>query len=81
MVTTIQIDSDTKNLLESMKMYPRETYGQLIMRLIENSPSENVDRESLIESVEIMSNLETMRNIAEALKDSPELTKKNWTRV
>ncbi len=33
--TTIQITAETKKLLESLKKYRRETYNDLIMRILE----------------------------------------------
>ena len=40
MVTTIQLDEKTKQKLDMMKIHPRETYGKVIERLIENDESE-----------------------------------------
>jgi len=36
MYTTIQISSDLKELLEKMKLYERETYNEIIERLVED---------------------------------------------
>jgi PHD/YefM family antitoxin component YafN of YafNO toxin-antitoxin module len=66
--TTIQINKDLKKELDSLKVHSRETYNDLILRLINNGNSEE-DKESLIETIEILSNPETMRNIAEALEE------------
>jgi len=33
--TTIQISTDTRNKLEALKVYPRETWDDIINRLIE----------------------------------------------
>lgn len=35
-VTTIQLRDKTKNSLASLKMYPRETYDEVIERLLED---------------------------------------------
>ena len=40
MVTTIQVTEETKDALERMKLYPRETYEEVICRLIEISKEE-----------------------------------------
>lgn len=68
MVTTIQVDEKLKEKLDSLKIHHRETYNELIQRLISCSSPREVDRDSLIETIEVLSNPETMRDIAEALK-------------
>lgn len=35
-LTTIQLYEDTKKMLEQKKQHPRETYDQVIKRIIEN---------------------------------------------
>lgn len=55
--TTIQVDEETKKMLERMKMFPRETYNQVIERLARKEAEE----ETL--------SPETVRNIEESLKD------------
>ncbi|MGC8561638.1 MAG: DUF7557 family protein [Thermoplasmata archaeon] len=35
-ITTIQVKEDTKKTLQSMKLHPRETYEEVIERLIED---------------------------------------------
>jgi len=57
MVTTIQLEERIKNKLEEIKMYPRETYGRVIERLIQLSSEE----EEL--------STETIKNIELALED------------
>ena len=68
MVTTIQIDKKVKVKLDKLKIHYRETYNELISRLLERIPTET-DKESLIETINVLSDPETMKNIAEALKD------------
>ena len=68
MATTIQIDNSVKRKLDLLKFHKRETYNDLIFRLIENFPKA-VDKESLTETIEILSDPETMRNIAEGLEE------------
>ena len=64
MVTTIQIDEKIKDKLDKLKIHHRETYNELISRLI-TSPISNskVDKESLIETIEVLSDPETMEGI------------------
>lgn len=69
MVTTIQIDEKLKAKLDNLKVHHRETYNELLLRLIDNCSPANADRESLIETIEILSDPETMRDIAQALDD------------
>jgi hypothetical protein len=57
MVTTIQVTEKTKNTLKRMKLSSKETYEEVILRLIEISREE-----------EELSN-ETIQNIEKALKD------------
>jgi len=69
MVTTIQIDEKLKSKLDALKVHHRETYNELISRLINNSSPVNADRESLIETLEVLSDPEMMAGIAEGLRD------------
>ena len=67
MVTTIQLDEHTKNLLNNLKRHHRESYNELLSRLIEVYQS-GADRENLIETLEIMSDPSAMRDIAEGIE-------------
>ena len=69
MVTTIQVDEKLKSKLDLLKIHRRESYNELILRLIEMPSPKNVDRESLIETIEVLSNPDLMRGIAEALEE------------
>lgn len=60
MVTTIQLTEETKKALESLKLFPRETYEDVISRLVEISKEE----EEL--------STETIQNIEKALEDVKE---------
>jgi len=68
-ITTIQLDSKIKEKLDKLKVHHRETYNELISRLISNTSPSNADRESLIETIEVLSDPEAMRDIAKGLKD------------
>ena len=69
MVTTIQIDEKVKEKLDKLKVHYRESYNDLIIRMLSSCTSQNVSRDSLIETVEILSDPETMRDIVEALEE------------
>jgi hypothetical protein len=68
MVTTIQIEEGLKAGLDKLKIHPRETYNELISRIISSCSPQNASRESLIETIEILSNPDTMKNIGIALQ-------------
>ncbi len=67
MVTTIQIDETTKALLDKIKVHHRETYDELVRRLFERY-SNNYANEELVETIEIISDPETMREIVEGVE-------------
>lgn len=69
MVTTIQIDEKVKEKLDKLKVHYRESYNDLIIRILGSCTPQNVSRDSLIETIEILSDPETMRDIAEALEE------------
>ena len=69
MVTTIQVDEKLKEKLDKLKVHYRETYNELISRLINSSSPQKLDRESLIDTIEILSDPETMRSIAKGIED------------
>jgi len=69
MVTTIQIDEELKKRLDLLKIHRRETYNEILFRLLANCSLGDVDKESLIETLEVLSDPETMRNIADALEN------------
>ncbi len=68
MITTIQLDNKLKEKLDKLKIHHRESYNELITRLIENCSPSKMDKESLIETIEVLSDPKTMREIAEALE-------------
>ncbi|MFA5019633.1 MAG: antitoxin VapB family protein [Candidatus Pacearchaeota archaeon] len=69
MATTIQIDEKVKDKLDKLKVHHRESYNDLIIRILSSCSPQNVSKESLIETVEILSDPDTMREIAEALEE------------
>ena len=52
MVTTIQLDEKTKEELEKMKLFPRETYNEVIIRLVMTSQEETELSEETIKNIE-----------------------------
>ncbi len=68
MVTTIQVDEILKKKLDSLKIHRRETYNELLFRLVNLSSPRNFDRESLVDTIEVLSDSKTMREITEALE-------------
>lgn len=68
-ITTIQIDTGMKEKLEKLKIHHRETYNELLVRLISQNSPQNLDRESLIETIEVLSDPEMMRGIGQGLED------------
>ena len=69
MVTTIQIEEKLKKKLDKLKVNHRESYNELIMRLVNVSSPKKADRDSLIETIEILSDPDTMREIAKGMDD------------
>jgi len=67
MVTTIQINEDLKKKLDKLKIHHRESYNDLIQRFVDNCSLQEVDKESLIATIEILSDPELMRGIKDAL--------------
>ena len=70
MITTIQIDNELKTKLDSLKVHHRESYNELISRIIGNCKKEDIDKESLLETLEILSDPDFMRELSESLKES-----------
>jgi len=52
MVTTIQLEQKTKKELERMKIFPRETYNEVIIRLVLTSREETELSEQTIKNIE-----------------------------
>jgi len=69
MISTIQLDKKTKEKLDNLKIHNRETYNELLLRLLENNSPISASRESLIETLEVLSDSELMKGISEALNE------------
>ena len=72
MVTTIQIDEDLKEKLDNLKIHHRESYNCLIQRIVENfsaGDDNDIDKESLIATIDVLSDPELMKGIKEGLEE------------
>ena len=69
MITTIQVDRDVKEHLDKLKIHERESYNDVIERIISEGKNVKIDEESLKETIDILSDPETLRDIAEALSE------------
>jgi predicted transcriptional regulator len=72
MVTTIQIDEKVKAKLDTLKIHRRESYNELISRLIDSSSPRTVSRDTMIETLEILSDPELMKGIEKGIQDIEE---------
>ena len=68
METNIRLNSDIKKKLDLMKVHSRESYNDVIARVVGNM-KRKIDEESLKETIDILSDPETMRDLAEAFED------------
>ena len=66
-VSTITLNKNVKKQLDGLKSHPRESYNEVIIRLLSGGKSINLD--SLKETIEIMSDPETMRSLAKSMDD------------
>ncbi|MSS74892.1 hypothetical protein EXS73_01620 [Candidatus Pacearchaeota archaeon] len=67
MVTTIQLDESIKSKLDILKTHHRETYNDLLKRLLERY--EGGDNEALVDTIEVMGDAQKMRDLAQAMDD------------
>jgi hypothetical protein len=72
MITTVQLDKRTKAKLDNLKIHNRESYNDLILRLIGGSSPSKASRESLIETISVLSDSETMKRLSKALNEKAE---------
>ena len=80
METNIRLDSNIKKKLDSMKIHSRESYNEVVTRIIGNM-KKNIDEESLRETIEVLSDPETMRDIAEALENYDKGKFVSWEKI
>jgi len=69
MATTIQIDEILKEKLDELKIHHRESYNALIQRILENCALNPINNESLVATIEVLSDPNLMRGIKEALEE------------
>ena len=69
MVTTIQINEDLKEKLDQLKIHDRESYNSLLQRVLENCALNSTDEESLLATIEVLSDPKLMLGIKEALEE------------
>lgn len=69
METTIRLNGNVKRKLDSLKVHSRESYNDVIARVVDECGTSKVDEESLRETIEVLSDPQAMRNIAEALEE------------
>ena len=69
METTIRLNNSVKEKLDLIKVHARESYNDVINRMVGEYKTLNVDEESLRETVEILGDPEILKDIAEALND------------
>jgi len=80
METNIRLDSNIKKKLDSMKIHSRESYNEVVTRIIGNM-KKSIDEESLRETIEVLSDPETMRDIAEALENYDKGKFVSWEKI
>lgn len=72
MITTIQVEENTKNNLDKLKIHERESYNEVIRRMLSECSGKRIDEGCLKETIDILSDPETLRDIAEALNEYSE---------
>ncbi len=70
METTIRLNKSVKNKLDSFKIHPNESYNDALKRILEKKANSKIDEDSLIETIEVLSDPTLMRGIKEALEDT-----------
>ena len=67
-MTTITIDPRVKRGLDKLREYPREPYNEVVARLVKQS-SEGHDEIDVEETISILSDPKTMRDLAQGIED------------
>lgn len=65
--TTITVDLKVKKMLDKLKLANRESYNEVLHRVLPKSKTDDID--SLQETVEILSDPETMARLAKSMDD------------
>ncbi|MEK6812760.1 MAG: antitoxin VapB family protein [Nanoarchaeota archaeon] len=69
METTIKLETKTKEKLDTLKLSKRESYNEVIERMINECRNLTTDEGSLKETIDILSDPETLQDIAQALRN------------
>lgn len=67
--TTITVDRALKSRLDKLKRHSRESYNDVVGRLLSRSIGEDVDVEALLETIAILSDPEIMQSLARGVED------------
>ncbi|MBI2449467.1 hypothetical protein HYV49_04175 [Candidatus Pacearchaeota archaeon] len=65
--TSITLDRNVKKGLDRLKAHKRESYNEVIARILAGKVS-RIDSESLLETIEILSDPEAMRSLATSIE-------------
>ena len=65
--TTITIDRKLKDRLDALKLSRRESYNEVLARVLK--AVRTADPEAIAETIEILSDPEIMRDLAQSLED------------
>ena len=67
-ITTVTLSRDVKKKLDKLKRYDREPLNDVLDRLLSGNPSNNSSGESLVETIEILSDPEIMASLVKSLE-------------
>lgn len=70
--TTITITLDLKKALDGLKRHPRESYNEVLGRILSLGGFASDEYQNLRETVEILSDPEIMESIAQSIRDVKE---------
>lgn len=81
METTIRLNTDVKSQLDNFKIHTRESYNEVLMRILKECRENFVDDESLKETIEILSDPETLRELAEGIAEFERGETTSWEKI
>lgn len=81
METTIRLNTNVKDQLDKFKIHVRESYNEVLMRILKECKRNFVDEESLKETIEILSDPETLRDLAEANAEFERRETTSWEKI
>ena len=69
-ITTITLNRSVKRQLDRLKKHSRESYNEVVVRLLGRvQQDDSADDESVMETIAILSEPDTMASLARSLKD------------